>query len=254
MAEIIVVANQKGGIGKTTTALSIAPILQELGYKTLFIDVDAQCNSTDTYNAEMNGVNTIYDVIIKQDATALESIQQTDYGEIIAGDRLLTTADVDLTRDALTGLTRLKTALEPLQDIYDYIVMDTNPTVNRLLFNALIAADTIIIPTSADRYGLQGISQILETVVAIQQGPNPKLKIGGILLTKYKGNIRLERQVRAELAEQAEAMNIRLYNTTIRENIKIRESQALQIPPNKYAPKCTAVKDYFELVHEIIGE
>lgn len=254
MANVIVVANQKGGVAKTTTALAIAPILESLGFRTLFIDLDAQCNSTDVYNAQTDGVNTIYDVIINRSASAEESIQKTNYGEIIAGDRLLLTAEVDLLKDAITGITRLKTALEPIQSMYDYIVIDTNPIVNRLLFNALLAANTVIIPTSADRFGLVGMSQILETIHTIASGPNPDLQVGGILLTRYKGSMRLERQVREELTEQAEEAGISLFDTTIRESVKIRESQAMCTPPNIYAPSCTSVKDYAALVQEIIGE
>lgn len=254
MANVICVANQKGGIGKTTTAVSIAPILDSLGKKTLLIDADMQCNSTDVYGASTENTATLYDLVIEKNVSAEEAIQHTDYGDIIAADRLLVNAEVELQKDVIGGINRIKNAIEPIMSIYDYIVIDTNPTVNRLLFNCLVAADEIIIPVTADRFGLMGLSQIFETITSVKAGPNPKLTIAGLLLIKFKKQLNLEKDVRDSLKKCAESLNTKVFDTSIRECVKVRESQSLQVPLNKYAPKSSSAQDYRSFVKELIGE
>lgn len=254
MAKVVCIANQKGGIGKTTTAVSIAPILNSLGKKTLLIDADMQCNSTDVFGASTENTATLYDLIIERSVSAEEAIQHTDYGDIIAADRLLMDAEVELQKDVIGGINRIKTAIDPLMSMYDYIIIDTNPTVNRLLFNCLVAADTVVIPVTADRFGLMGLSQIFDTIMSVKNGPNPKLTIAGLLLIKFKKNLNLEKDVRYNLENSASQLNTKVFNTDIRECIKVRESQALQIPLNKYAPKASSTHDYTNFVKELIGE
>lgn len=253
MAEVICVTNHKGGIGKTTTVLALGPILQEMGYKVLTIDVDMQCNTTDVFGAISEDVATIYDIMIERSANTEETIQHTDFGDIIPGDRLLSTADVNLYADIVEGLTRIKTAIKSVQDKYDYIIMDTNPTTSRVLINALVASDKVVIPISADRFGLVGLSQVIDTINAVQSGPNPNLKIAGILLEKYKSNLRLERDVKRDIEQIAEQLGIPVFKTTIRESIAVREAQTLKIPLSKYSPKNNSTKDYRGFAKELIA-
>lgn len=154
MSRIIVAASQKGGVGKTSTATALAAIFSERGYRTLLIDCDQQCNSTDTYRAETEGAATIYDVLLDESRISIsEAMQHTECGEILAGDSLLRQADEKL-KGCVDGLYRMSDALEKCND-YDFIIIDTAPAMNSILHNCLIAADEVIIPVTADRYALQ---------------------------------------------------------------------------------------------------
>lgn len=143
-------------------------------------------------------------------------------------------------------------ALENCND-FDYIIIDTAPAMNSILHNCLIAADEVIIPVTADRYALQGLSQLFETIRAIRKRQNPRLTVAGLLLTKYNGRANLSREVRASLEDVAESMNTKIFNTAIRECIKVKEAQARKMLLTDYAPKCTAAEDYNRLADELIG-
>ena len=150
MGKVIICASQKGGVGKTSTATALASIFAQRGYRTLIIDCDQQCNTTDTYRAETEGVATIYDVLLDESRISIsEAIQHTECGEILAGDSLLRQADEKL-KGCVDGLYRMADALEKCGE-YDYIFIDTAPAMNSILHNCLIAADEVIIPVTADR-------------------------------------------------------------------------------------------------------
>ncbi len=252
MGKVITVANAKGGVGKSSSSTALAAILTERGYRTLLIDCDTQCNSTDTYRAMTEGVATIYDVLLDESRIGIsEAIQHTECGDILAGDSLLCQADEKL-KGSVDGLYRLADALEGCED-YDYIIIDTAPAMNSILHNCLIAADEVIIPVTADRYALQGLSQLFETIKAIRKRQNPKLTVAGLLLTKYNGRANLSREVRASLEDIASQMNTRIFDTAIRECIKVKEAQARKQTLIAYAPKCTAAEDYNRLADEIKG-
>ena len=194
MATTFVVANQKGGIGKTTTATTLAGILGKRA-KTLLIDADPQGNSTSTYQAQEEDVATLYDVIVDSDRLPLaEAIQHMPNGDIVASDPLLAKAEKILDGD-IEGLYRLKDAIDDF-DGYEYIVIDTAPSLNVILYNCLIAADRVIIPVTADAYSLQGLNQLCETIRAVQRRQNPKLDIAGLLLVKFSGRSNLEKKTR----------------------------------------------------------
>ena len=143
-------------------------------------------------------------------------------------------------------------ALEKCGD-YDYIFIDTAPAMNSILHNCLIAADEVIIPVTADRYALQGLSQLNETIRAIKKRQNPKLTVAGLLLTKYNSRANLSREVKASLEKVAESMNTKIFDTSVRECIKVKEAQAQKQTLISYAPKCTAAEDYNRLADELIG-
>lgn len=252
MGKVIILANAKGGVGKSSSSTALAAILTERGYRTLLIDCDTQCNSTDTYRAVTEGAATIYDVLLDESRIGIsEAVQHTECGDILAGDSLLRQADEKL-KGCVDGLYRMADVLENCND-FDYIIIDTAPAMNSILHNCLIAADEVIIPVTADRYALQGLSQLFETIRAIRKRQNPRLTVAGLLLTKYNGRANLSREVRASLEDVAESMNTKILNTAIRECIKVKEAQARKMLLTDYAPKCTAAEDYNRLADELIG-
>ena len=250
MATTVVVANQKGGIGKTTTATTLAGILGKRA-KTLLIDADPQGNSTSTYQAQVEDVATLYDVIVDSDRLPLaEAIQHMPNGDIVASDPLLAKAEKILDGD-IEGLYRLKDAIDDF-DGYEYIVIDTAPSLNVILYNCLIAADRVIIPVTADAYSLQGLNQLCETIRAVQRRQNPKLEIAGLLLVKFSGRSNLEKKTREELREVADKIGTRLFDTSIRECVKTKESQEQKRLLIDYAPKCNTMIDYLAFVDELL--
>ena len=199
MSRIIAITNQKGGIGKTTTAIAIASIPHSQGHRVLLIDADAQGNASDTFGAEIDKEVTLYDVLLEYERVNInEAIQHTKYGDIVAGDPLLRRADALLASD-MAGAFRLKDALKDL-DGYEYIIIDTAPALGELTKNALIAANEVIVPASADRYSIQGLSSIVQSVNAIQRSQlNPELKIAGIVLVAYPVTTNLGAEIQEEL-------------------------------------------------------
>lgn len=251
MKKVYVITNQKGGVGKTTSATALARILQAKGMKTLLIDADQQGNSSDTYRAEIEGHATLYDVLLEDDRIPLkDAIQKTEMGDIVASDPLLREGDIKLASD-IEGVYRLSEAIEQL-DGYDYVVIDTAPALNHILYNCLIASDEVIIPVTADRYGLQGLAQLSEAVKKIKKRQNPKLKIAGLLLVKYNGRTLLSREVSQSLDKIAEDMGTKVFTAKIRESTKTREAQAMRKSLIDYAEKSTTAEDYKEFVEELL--
>lgn len=250
MTTVFVVANQKGGIGKTTTATNLAGILSKKG-KTLLIDADPQGNSTSTYEAKIQDVATLYDVIIDSDRLPIdEAIQHTPNGDIVASDPLLAKAEKLLDGD-VDGFYRLKDALEELEGC-KYIVIDTAPSLNVILYNCLIAADKVIIPVTADSYALQGIQQLYDTIMSVRRRQNPGLSIAGLLLVKYSGRSKLDQSTRELIAREASDMGTKLFKTTIRECVKTKEAQEKKKLLIDYAPKCNTCLDYIDFTKELL--
>ena len=250
MATVFVVANQKGGIGKSTTATNLAGILGKKA-KTLLIDADPQGNSTSTYEAKVEDVATLYDVIIDSDKLPIkEAIQHTENGDIVASDPLLVKAEKMLDGD-VEGFYRLKDALDALDD-YKYIVIDTAPSLNIILYNCLIAADKVIIPVTADAYSMQGIQQLYDTIMAVKRRQNRDLTIAGLLLVRYSGRSNLERETRENIEQVAKQMNTKLFKTVIRECVKTKEAQEQKKLLIDYAPKCNTCLDYVEFSQELL--
>ncbi len=250
MATVFVVANQKGGIGKSTTATNLAGILGKKA-KTLLIDADPQGNSTSTYDAKIEDVATLYDVMIDSDKLPIsDAIQHTENGDIVASDPLLVKAEKMLDGD-VEGFYRLKDALDEL-DGYKYIVIDTAPSLNIILYNCLIAADKVIIPVTADAYALQGIRQLYDTIMAVKRRQNKNLSIAGLLLVRYAGRSNLERDTREDIEKTAKEMKTRLFNTVIRECVKTKEAQENKKLLIDYAPKCNTCLDYIDFTDELL--
>nr|WP_297708783.1 ParA family protein [uncultured Butyrivibrio sp.] len=250
MAKIYVVANQKGGIGKSTTATNLAGILGRKA-KTLLIDADPQGNSTSTYEAKIEDVATLYDVIIDSDKLPIsEAIQHTPNGDIVASDPLLVKAEKMLDGD-LEGFYRLKDSLDNLEG-YEYVVIDTAPSLNIILYNCLIAADKVIIPVTADSYAMQGIQQLYDTIMSVKRRQNRNLSIAGLLLVRYSGRSNLEREIRENIEQIAKQMDTRLFKTVIRECVKTKEAQDAKKLLIDYAPKCNTCLDYLDFAKELL--
>lgn len=246
-----VLANQKGGVGKSTTAVNMATILRSKGNKVLFIDADPQGNSTDSFKAKIKDVPTLYDVILDDERISIaEAIQPLEMGDIVASDPLLTKADSILLND-VEGVYRFQDALVNLSG-YDFIVIDTAPSMNSLLHSCLIAADRVIIPVTADRYAIQGLYQLNDTINAVKRRQNNKLKISGLLLTKYSERRLLDKEVKETLEKTAQEMNTKLFSTKIRESVKVKEAQALRCSLTNYAPESTTAVDYNNFVDELL--
>lgn len=248
MAVIIAVANQKGGIGKTSTALALADVLNMMGKQTLYADLDPQCNGTDNYKAKIEGVGTMYDLLVKGDP---DCIQYLERGDIIAGDPLLKEAGEMLT--GVSAAHRLRKGLEKIRKAYDYIILDTPPALSVLLTNALTAADKVVIPLTADRFGLQGMVQLHDTIEDVKEYTNPDLKVDGLLLVKYNNRTKLSKGITESLPEYATMFKTRVYDTVIREAVAVREAQAAQESLFTWAPSCKPAEDYKSLVEEILG-
>lgn len=244
----IAVINQKGGVGKSTTALAMGAGLILKGYKTLFIDLDAQGNLSYTMGANTQGYNLLG--VLQRPETAKEEIQHTEQGDIIASSPSLVGADNLITQ---TGKEyRLKEVLETIAEEYDYCIIDTPPALGILTINALTACTGAIIPAQADIYSLQGISQLNGTVQTVKKYCNPALYIMGIVLTRFNGRSIIRREVAEMLEQTAEQLNTKLYKARIRECTALVEAQATKQSIYKYAPRSNATADYKALVAEML--
>ena len=250
MSKVYAIINQKGGVGKSTTAEALAAGLSFKGYKTLSIDLDAQANMSYTAGAKTDGATALGVLTGEVDTAA--AIQHTGSGDIIAASKALAGADAFI---ADTGKEyKLREALEGVKAAYDYIIIDTPPALGILTINALTACDSVIIPAQADIYSLQGVEQLAETMKPVKKYCNPALTVGGILLTRYSPRSVLSREV-AELAGQlAGKLGTKLFKTTIREAIAVKEAQISQQSLYTYAPKANVIEDYNRFIDELIGE
>ena len=244
------IINQKGGVGKSTTALAIGAGLSLKGYSVLYVDLDAQGNLSYTMGADTQGYNAMG--VLQRPETAKAEVQHTDQGDIIASSPALAGADAVITE---TGKEyRLKEALESLSGLYDYCIIDTPPALGILTVNALTACSGVIIPAQADIYSLQGISQLNNTLQTVKRYCNPELSILGIVLTRYNGRAIIRREVAEMLEQTARGLNTKLYNSRIRECTVLVEAQATKQNIYSYAPRSNAAADYKALVAEILGE
>lgn len=248
--EIITIANQKGGVGKTTTALNIADALRHSGYATLFIDVDPQTNSTSSYKAAIEDTYTMYD-LFKKECTADEAIQHTEFGDIIAGDPNLSSIEYEL-QTSVGGFRILKKALKKMKAAYDYVVVDTPPNLGIYMLNALTAADKVIVPIKAEKYAIDGLQRLIETIGVVKEEENPDLTIAGILLTTYDRRNELDRKLWETLPEVGEAIGMPVFKSPIRISQDVKKAQdQVQSLFDTY-PNSNAAYDYAMITKELI--
>ena len=246
---IYAVINQKGGVGKSTVSGVLLSGLQLKGFRTLAVDLDAQGNLSFSVGADTSSQKTAFEMLTKK-CSVPDLIQHTEQGDIIPSSGLLSGADAFITN---TGKEyRLKEALEQISDKYDDIILDTPPALGILTVNALTAADSVIIPAQADVYSLQGIAQLSETIALVRKYCNPKLNISGILLTRYNARAVLNRNISDMMQEQAKNLNTKLFRTTIREAVAVREAQISQKSIFDYAPKANITEDFQNFINELL--
>ena len=251
MAKIIALTNQKGGVGKTTSAVNIAASLAVSEIRTLLIDMDPQANTT-TGIAEIiekRAENTIYDTLVDE-IPIKDTITKTtfNYLDAILSTKDLVGAEIELVSVIAREL-ELKKALAKVKRKYDYIIIDCPPSLGLLTLNSLTAANALIIPIQAEYYALEGLGQLLNTIRLVQQHLNKNLKIAGVLITMFDGRLNLSKQV---LGEVKGYFGDKLYNTVIHRNVRLGEAPSFGKPALLYDANSVGSQDYMTLVEEII--
>ena len=247
---IVAVANQKGGVGKTTTAQALAAGLAERKYRVLGIDLDPQGNFSTACGAENYNVLTAYEVM-KRGADIREAIQHMKGGyDVVPANIMLAGAEQELSQTGKEH--RLKEAVSAVAGEYDFIVIDTPPSLGVLTVNAFTCATDILIPTTAGIFATAGISQLNETVSSVQKYCNPGVKIRGILFTRFNPRANISRQIK-ELTEQlSEYISAPIYQTYIRAGVVVEEAQANKADIFDYAGKSTVAEDYRTFIEEFL--
>ena len=251
MGKIISICNQKGGTGKTTTAVNLSAAIAELGKRVLIVDADPQGNATSGVGVNKNELEkSVYDLILNK-AVASEVLIQNVYPslDLIPCNIHLTGAEIELV-GALSRETRLKKAIAPIVNDYDYVFIDSPPSLGLLTLNSLVASDSIIIPIQCEFYALEGVSQLMHTLGLIREGLNPSLDIEGVLLTMADYRTNLTTEVINEIKGY---FKDKVYNAIIPRNIRLSEAPSHGKPITVYDGASIGAKKYRELAAEIVG-
>lgn len=249
MGVIISIINQKGGVGKTTTAVNLAAYLADRGKKTLLIDEDAQGNSTSGLSKDVELKKNLYDVLL-DDADAEEAIVKTAVKKLSLLPSSIDLAGADIELSAMDGREHiLKKKIEAMKDTYDFILIDCPPSLGLMTLNALVASDSILIPIQAEFYALEGLSQLVKTVQIVSRKLNPSLRILGILLTMFDGRTNLSLQVAEEVKTY---FGSKVFKTVIPRTVKLSEAPSFGEPILTYAPKSKGAEAYKKLCREVL--
>ena len=252
MSRIIAIANQKGGVGKTTTAINLGACLAVAEKRTLLIDMDPQGNATSGVGVEKSSVaSTIYDVLVGGTPLASATIRNVHfpYLDLVPSSQDLVGAEVELV-DRPERELMLRRAVEPVRDEYDFVLVDCPPSLGLLTLNTLAAADAVLIPIQCEFYALEGLSQLLNTVRLIQRNLNPRLQIDGVLLTMYDQRLNLSKQVADEAKEY---FGSRVYRTAIPRNVRLAEAPSFGKPIVLYDILSTGAQSYLALAKEVMA-
>ena len=248
MGTVYAVANQKGGVGKTTTAVNVAACIAEAGYPTLLVDVDPQANATVGLGLPKTGRPSLYDVLLGE-ATADEAMRSTavDRLTVLPSHPDLAGATVELPR-AAGSEQRLREALAPVRDRFAYVLLDCPPSIGPLTVNALVAADRVIVPVQTEYFALEGLAGLLDTLALVQRELNPRLTVAGMLLTMHDARTRVGRDVEREVREHFPAL---VFDTVIPRNVRLGEAPSFGVPVIHHDPHSSGADAYFELAKEV---
>ena len=251
MGRTIVIANQKGGVGKTTTAINLSASLADLGKKILVIDTDPQGNTSSGLGVEKNEVeNTVYELLIGE-TTIEECIQKEVFEnlDIISSNINLAAAEIELTGFEEKEFI-LKKAVDQVRADYDFIIIDCPPSLNTLTINAMCAADTVLVPIQCEYYALEGLNQVLKTVELVKRKLNPQLELEGVVFTMYDARTNLSLQVVESVKNN---LNQTIYKTIIPRNVRLAEAPSHGMPINLYDTRSTGAESYRMLAAEVMS-
>ena len=251
MGKVVALANQKGGVGKTTTAINLAASLAVLEKKVLIIDADPQANSTSglNFSPDNDQKRTLYEVMIGT-VNISDTLVQTEIANLhlIPSHINLVGAEIELL-DNENRESALNTALAPVKDDYDFIIIDCSPSLGLITVNCLTAADSVIIPVQPEFFALEGLGKLLQTIRIVQNGVNPDLTIEGFVVTMFDGRTKVHNQVLTELREHFKDM---VFNTIIQRNIRLSEAPSHGKPIILYDVICNGTTNYLNLAKEVL--
>ena len=250
MGRIIAIANQKGGVSKTTTSINLAACLAEAGKRVLAIDMDPQGNMTSGFGLDKAGAeNTVYEMIMG-DCTLKEClVREEESGlDILPSDSNLAGAEIELLDQEMKEA-QLKKHLDPVKKKYDFIIIDCPPSLSLLTINALTAADSVLVPIQCEYYALEGLSQVLRTIGLVQKKMNPDLKLEGIVFTMYDTRTKLSSEVVENVRQN---LNEKIFDTVIPRNVRLAEAPSHGMPINLYDRRSTGAENYRLLAAEVM--